>query len=369
MAAMKGRDLARQGIAELEIFQSGKSFAELKKEHGVTEIIRLSANENPLGTSPKAAAAMKEAVDQVYLYPDSKSGELRQKVAAMFGITEDMIVFGNGADNILLMIAQAFLNPGDEAVIADPTFGVYETVIQMMGGQVVKVPLREMTHDLEAMAARITPRTKLVIVCNPNNPTGTIVSREQVAAFLDRVPDHCIVVFDEAYAEFVTDPAYPNTVDYLAGDRNVLVIRTFSKVFGLAGSRVGYAMGPQHLVDILWRAAEPFPVNRLAQAGALAALDDQDFLRRTVAVSEEGKAYLYDAYGKLGMTCVPSATNFIFVDLAMDSRQAAQQLLAEGIIISSGYNWDLPTSARITIGTRAQNEKLIAALGRIKAGN
>lgn len=360
-----GTKLARRGIDELIAYVPGKPMEEVQKEYGLTEIIKLASNENPLGTSPKALEAMQQALSGTNLYPEGSSRKLRQKVADKFGIHESMVIFSNGADNILLLIAQGFINEGDEVIIGDPTFSVYETATKIMGGHIVKVPLKNLTYDLAAIAEKITDKTKLIFVCNPNNPTGTLVTEEQVARLMEKVPEHCAVVFDEAYAEFVGDKDYPQTIQYVHGQRNVLIVRTLSKIFGLAGVRVGYAMGPEHMIEVLRKVTEPFPVNRLAQAGGLAALDDQEFLHKVLEVTAQGKQYLYQEFSKLGLSYAPSHTNFIFVDLGMDSQVVFKKLLEQGIIIRPGNIWDLPTYARITVGTMEQNEKFIKALTEV----
>jgi len=366
MGDTTGTNLARHGINDLIAYVPGKPVEEVKREYGLSEIIKLASNENPLGTSPKALEAMKQAINDCCLYPEGSSIMLRQKVAASFGINEDMVIFGNGADNILLMIAQSFINEGEEVIIGDPTFSVYETVTRIMGGKVVKVPLQGYTHDLPSITEKINEKTKIVFVCNPNNPTGTIVTEEQVERFMDLVPSRCVVVFDEAYAEFVNQQHYPQTIKYIQEQKNVLLVRTFSKIFGLAGVRVGYAVGPKHLIDILRKVVEPFPVNRLAQAGALAALDDTEFVHKVLEVNQKGREYLYEQFSQLDMPYCPSQTNFIFVNLGMDSQYVFKKLLEKGIVIRPGNIWSLPDFARITIGTMEQNEKLIAALTEIK---
>lgn len=360
-----GAKFARNGINELIAYVPGKPVEEVVKEYGVTEIIMLAANENPLGTSPKAKEMMQQMISNVYMYPEGSSFALREKIAANYGINDNMVILGNGADNILFMIAQAFVNQGDEVIIGDPTFSVYETTTLIMGGNVVKVPLKDFTYDLSALAERITDKTKLIFVCNPNNPTGTIVSEEEVAKFMDVVPKDCIVVFDEAYLEYVDSSDFPKTIKYVNEQRNVLIVRTLSKVYGLAGLRVGYAVGPEYLIHVLRKVVEPFPVNRMAQAGALGALDDNEFLETVLSVTKEGKEYLIKEFTKLGMAYAPSQTNFVFVDLGVDAQEVAKELLKEGIIIRPGNIWDLPTFARITIGTLKQNEKLIQALTKI----
>jgi len=365
MDKMMGTNLARQGIDDLIAYVPGKPMEEVQKEYGLTEIIKLASNENPLGTSPKALLAMQQALGDTNLYPEGSSRKLREKVAAKYGINEDMVIFSNGADNILLLIAQGFISEGDEVIIGDPTFSVYETAVRIMGGKLIKVPLYNLTYDLSAIAKKITEKTKLIFICNPNNPTGTIVTEEEVAGFMDMVPTDCVVVFDEAYAEFVGEKSYPQTIKYVKAQRNVLIVRTLSKVFGLAGVRVGYAVGPEHMINILRKVVEPFPVNRIAQAGGLAALEDTEFLNKVLSVTEEGRQYLYQEFTKLGMKYTPSNTNFIFVDLGMDAQVVFKKLLERGVIIRPGNIWNLPNHARITIGTMEQNEKFIKALKEV----
>lgn len=365
MDKMVGTKLVRKGINELIAYVPGKPMEEVQKEYGLTEIIKLASNENPLGTSPKALEAMHQALGETNLYPEGSSRKLRQKVAANFEIDENMVIFSNGADNILLLIAQGFISEGDEVIIGDPTFSVYESVTKIMGGKLIMVPLQNSTYDLAAIAQQITDKTKLIFICNPNNPTGTIVTEEEVARFMDVVPTDCVVVFDEAYAEFAGDKNFPQTIKYVNAQRNVLIVRTLSKIFGLAGARVGYAIGPEHLIDILRKVVEPFPVNKLGQAGGLAALGDTEFFNQVLDVTNQGKEYLYQEFSKLGMAYAPSNTNFIFVDLGMDGQVVFKKLLEKGIIIRPGNIWNLPTSARITIGTMEQNEKFIKALKEV----
>jgi len=358
--------LARRGIADIAIFGHGKPIEEMQVEMGLPEIIQLDCNENPLGPSPKAVEAMAAEMAKGHIYPEAGCTLLRRKLAQRFGISEDEVILGNGADNILTMIAQAFINEGDEAVMAYPTFGVYENVVKIMGGRVVRVPLQDFTHDLAAILGAITPRTKLVFVCNPNNPTGTVVTPAAAADFLARVPAHCLVVWDEAYGEFLSPEYAMDFKSYIRQGRNLLVIRTFSKIYGLAGTRVGYAFGAKDIIDTLAQVVEPFAVNRLAQAGALAALDDEEFLLRTKEINAAGKEFFYRRFTELGLKHVPSQTNFVLVDLGMDALAAKEKMLARGIMIRPGGGWGLPTWARVTVGTAEQNKKFIAALAEIR---
>jgi len=276
-----------------------------------------------------------------------------------------MVVISNGADNLILMIASAFVNEGDEVVMADPTFPVYTNVTQIMGGKPIKVKLKDFTHDLDTMLNRVTRKTKLVFVCNPNNPTGTTISLESFDYFLSQLPKRVIVILDEAYGDFVEDAFYPNGLDYIREKRQVIVLRTFSKVYGLAGLRIGFALGREDLVDCLYQVRDPFPVHRLAQVAAVAALNDEDHAIRSIQLVYEGKRYLYRELDRTGLSYVPSQANFIFIDFERDSEEIFQALLKEGIIIRPGKMWGYPTFARVTIGRMEDNQRFIKALKKI----
>jgi histidinol-phosphate aminotransferase len=263
------------------------------------------------------------------------------------------------------MIANAFVNEGDEVMMADPTFSVYTNVTQMMGGKPIKIKLRDFTHDLESMLKKVSGRTKLVFICNPNNPTGTTVSLEAFNHFLSKLPKRVIVVLDEAYGDFVEDAFYPNGLDYIKERRQLIVLRTFSKVYGLAGLRIGYALGREDLIDCLYQVRDPFPVHRLAQVAAVAALKDEDHAIRSIQLVYEGKRYLYKELDRMGLSYVPSQANFIFIDFEKNSGDIFKTLLEEGIIIRPGKVWGYPTFARVTIGRMEDNRRFIKALKKI----
>ena len=360
--------LVRRGILEIEPYVPGKAIEEVQAELGLERIIKLASNENPLGPSPKAVGVMRNELKHVHLYPEGSCTALRQKMASRLGIAEDMVTFSNGADNGILLLGQAFVNEGDEVVMADPTFLVYETVARLMGGRPFHVKLRQGVHDLDGMLKKVTPKTKLLFVCNPNNPTGTAVTRDELDDFVAALPDHAILVLDEAYFEFASMGDSPDGLRYIKQGRNVIVLRTFSKMYGLAGLRVGYALGRRELVAALDRVREPFPVSRVAQAGALAALDDEAFKQKVLKNNEKGKTYLYKAFKTMGLDYFPTQTNFIFVDFKRDSREVCESLLRRGIIIRSGYPWGYPTHGRVTIGTMEENRMFIDALREILSG-
>jgi len=357
--------LARKGILRIAPYIAGKSIEEVEKEFGTKKWIKLASNENLLGPSPKAIEAMSQELHTIYLYPDGPCPLLRQALAQKFSLSEKMVVISNGADNLILMIANAFVNEGDEVVMADPTFPVYTNVTQIMGGKVIKVKLKDYTHDLSGMLKKVNRKTKLVFICNPNNPTGTTVSQESFSQFLYELPARVIVILDEAYGDFVEDAFYPNGLDYVKAKRQMIVLRTFSKVYGLAGLRIGYALGREDLVDCLYQVRDPFPVHRLAQVAAVAALNDQEHALRSIQMVYEGKRYLYKELDKMGLLYVPSQANFVFIDFEKDSNEIFQALLREGIIIRPGKTWGYPTCARVTIGRTEDNQRFIKALRKI----
>ncbi|MBM4278167.1 MAG: histidinol-phosphate transaminase [Deltaproteobacteria bacterium] len=356
--------MARKNILKIASYIPGKSIEEVQKEYGAKRWVKLASNENVLGPSPKAIEAVRKELSTVHLYPEGPCSILRQAIGQKFSLPEKRVVISNGADNLILMIACAFVNEGDEVIMADPTFSVYANVTQIMGGKPVRVKLKGFTHDLEGMLKRVNRKTKLVFVCNPNNPTGTIVHRESFDSFLSGLPSQVIVVLDEAYGEFVEDPCNPDGLNYV-GKKQVILLRTFSKVYGLAGLRIGYALGREDLIGCLYQVREPFPVHRLAQAAAVAALNDKEHAIRSIQMVYEGRRYLYKELDRIGLSYVPSQANFIFIDFKKDSEDVFRALLREGIIIRPGKTWGYPTFGRVTIGTMADNQRLIRSLRKI----
>jgi len=356
-------NLARRGILEMSPYIPGKPVEEVQKEYGLTDIIKMASNENPLKTSPLAMAAMKEELEKTHMYPEGSSPTVRAALSKELRIPENNILVASGGDHVITLMCLAFVNEGEEVLTCKPSFKTYEQGTALAGGKLVCVPLnKDLAFDLDAMAAAINERTKMIFLCNPNNPTSTIVRRKEVEAFLDKVPDHCIVVFDEAYFEYVTDPDYPNGLDYLRQGHNVMVIRTFSKLYGLAGTRVGYGIAPDHLMDILSRTLPPFPVTRVAQAGAVAALRDTEFVKLVIDENERGCKYLCAQFDRLGLTYAEPHANFIFVDTKVQVSELYPQLLQNGIIVRPCNPWGYPTCIRVTIGTMEENEFFIKTL-------
>ncbi|MCL1816982.1 MAG: histidinol-phosphate transaminase [Clostridiales bacterium] len=363
-----GSRLAREGIMQLSPYVAGKPMEEVEAEYGVKVLAKLASNENPLGVSPKAVEAMTKEMKNCFMYPEGSSPRVRRKLALRLGVPEGQIFLATGGDHILTLLGNAFISQGEEVIMGAPSFYTYTLSTLTMGGVLVKVPLKNHVYDLDAILDAITPKTKLIFFCNPNNPTGTIVHKTKVAEFMSKVPDHCVVVFDEAYFEFINDPAYGNGVeDYVKKGANVVVLRTFSKLYGLAGLRIGYAVAAEHLAPVLGRVMPPFPVNRLAQVAAEAALDDTDFVDAVVKNNNEGRAYLNAEFDKLSMRYAPSYGNFIFVDIGMPAPVANEELLKRGIVIRPGQQWGCETYVRVSIGTPAENEAFIEALKAVKA--
>lgn len=354
----------RPNIARLTQYRHGKSAAEVARELGITGMIKLSSNENSLGPSPKAFEAMRAFAQNMNRYPDAGSYDLQHALAERLGVTPECLVFGNGSDDIIHLLGITFLGECDEVVQAHPSFVRYEAAATLNNSICHLVPLTaDWVHDLDAMAARINQRTRLVFITNPNNPTGTIVGAEALERFISQIPERVITVIDEAYYEYAAgDPEYPDSLPYVRNNGNVVVLRTFSKAYGLAGIRIGFGVMRPEIAGWLNRTREPFNVNLMAQAAAVAALNDQEHVSNTVAMNEAGKAQFYSALDALGLPYVRTHGNFIWFDTTRDSREVYDQLLRKGVITRTGDIFGAPSHLRVTIGTREENCKLLNAL-------
>lgn len=348
-------------IQSLTPYVPGKPIDELQRELGLTRVIKLASNENPLGPSPKAVAALAGESDTLHRYPDGGGYRLRQALADRWKVTRDHIILGNGSDEILGLLARTFLAPGDEAVMADHTFVIYKMEVTAAHGKPVVVPLTNWTHDVGAMARAITARTRLLFLCNPNNPTGTMVSADAVDRLMAQVPPDVIVVFDEAYLEYVRDPQFPDTIAYVKQGRNAIVLRTFSKIYGLAGLRIGYGIATPEINNFLNRVRPPFNANSLAQRAALAALEDDEHVAKSRAVNAAGMEQLRQGLDRLGLAAIPSQANFLYFDVKRDGRQVFEALLREGIIVRHIEG----TMLRVTIGRVEDNTAFLQALTKV----
>ena len=354
-------------IAKLRPYVPGKPIEEVQRELGLSDVIKLASNENPLGPSPRALEALLLTAAGVALYPEGSAPALRRAVSDAMHMPENTLVFGNGSDEVLHLLSLSFLEPGDEIVQGDPSFSMYEIYAAQCNAVPVKVPLKNFTHDLDAMADAITSKTRIVYIANPNNPTGTLVRQAEVERFLARVPENVIVVLDEAYDEYVTDAEKPDLRPFVRDGRNVMILHTFSKAYGLAGLRVGYGITRPEIAEVLNRVRSPFNVNLPAQAAATAALADTAHVAETVKLNAAGLHYFYSEFEKMGLSYVPSEGNFVLVDVKRDSREIFENLQQKGVIIRAAYGMGLPQFIRVSTGTMAQNERFIAALRDVLA--
>ena len=350
-----------KNIASLVPYSPGKPLDELERELGISNAVKLASNENSLGPSPKAQAVLAEQVGQLHVYPDGGAHYLRRALAERWKVDPAQIVVGNGSDEVISLLVKAFVAPGEEAVMADDTFVMYKLAVQGGHGVPVEVPLKDWRHDLPSMARAITDNTRLVFVCNPNNPTGTMVSKGEVDAFMEAVPDDVIVVFDEAYYEYVRSNEYPESLQYVKQNRPVVVLRTFSKIYGLAGLRVGYGISTLEIMDYVNRVRPPFNSNSLAQAAALAALDDEEHVAKSRAMNVTEMGVLEKELTKLGLSPIPSQANFIYFDTKRDGRNVFNALLQKGVIVRHIKG----SMIRVTVGQAFENLRFLEALQEV----
>jgi len=361
---MSSTHKANPWLESLVAYDPGKPIEETARELGLEpgDIIKLASNENPLGPSPKAVEAMQLALEKAHLYPDGGGYALRTAIADKFSLEKDNVILGNGSNEIIELVGHGFLQPGDEIIAAEHAFVVYKLMATLFGANTIEVPDPGFVHDLDAMAAAITPKTRELFIANPNNPTGTLVDEETIDRFMDKVPDHVIVIFDEAYYEFLSEA--PNTLKYVKEGRNVIVMRTFSKIQGLAGLRIGYGLGPAHLLEVLQKCRQPFNANAIAQAGALAGLLDSEHQERTKTMTDQGRAYLEGAFAEMDLEYVPSQANFVLVKVG-DGDAVFQSLLKKGMIVRAMRTYKLPEWIRVSVGTMEQNQRCIDLLKEV----
>lgn len=357
-------DHANPALRDFKVYEPGKPIEETARELGAEarDIIKLASNENPLGPSPKALAAMRAALNDLHLYPDGGGYYLRGALAKKLDVERENLILGNGSNEIIEFLGHAFLKPGDEIITSQHAFVAYKLIAAILGAETIETPSPDYRHDLPAMIAAITPRTRLIFVANPNNPTGTLASQAEIDRFIEKLPTNIIAVFDEAYFEYVDNP--PDALRFVREGRNVIVLRTFSKIAGLAGVRVGYGIARPELIEVLQKTRQPFNTNSLAQIAALAALEDDEHLQRTKRLTSEGRVYFQEQLSKMKVEFIPSTANFVLVRVG-DGNAAFKALLQKKIIVRALKGYDLPEWVRISIGTMEQNQKCIAALREI----
>ncbi len=356
--------IPRKAVLNVKPYLPGKPIEEVKRELGLQDVIKMASNENPLGPSPKAMDAIKKYVGSINRYPEGGCFYLRGAVAKRLKIKPEQLIFGNGSDELIELTLKAFVNEGDEVIVAKPTFLMYEVASTAHGAKIKVVPMRYFKYDLRAMKDEVNKNTRVVFIANPDNPNGTYVARYELENFLKGLPEETIVFLDEAYCDFVEEQDYPNGLEYLR-ENNLIVTRTFSKAYGLAGLRVGYGVSSPEIIKYMEAVRDPFNVNSLGQIGAIAALKDKDFLSKSKKAVREGKKFLYSELKAMGTRYVPSVTNFILIELGPKSGEIAERLLKKGVIVRNMKSWGMENFMRVTVGKEAENKRFIRELKKI----
>lgn len=360
------KKLIRDNVLKIEHYQPGLPIEVLKKELDLgREICKLASNENSLGPSPLAISAVKESLEDGHLYPDNSCIFLRDRISDYLGISPKTLSIGNGTTELIFLMGVAFLDPGDTFIISESSFIMAKIVAQVMDSRLIEVPLKEYRHDLDTILKTITSDTKIVYLDNPMNPIGTLITQEEVSEFMGKIPEDIVVAFDEAYYEYVNKDGYPNTLKYIEEGRNVIVFRTFSKLYGLAGLRVGYCAAKEDFTNAIQRVSPPFAVNRFAQIGAAAALEDKEHIKKTKEVNESGKKFLYENFDKMSVFYIPSETNFVTIDVKKDAEGICEELQKSNVIVRPLTMYGKPTFLRVTVGTQEQNKRFIDAFKEI----
>jgi histidinol-phosphate aminotransferase len=355
----------RKNIINLVSYQPGKPIEELKRELKLENIIKLASNENPLGASQKAKSAISRALGQINRYPEGSCFYLRQALSGKLRLKPNMLIFGNGSDELIDIIIKTFVEEGENIVTADITFLEYEIIARILGRKIIKVGLRDFRYDLNAILKKINKKTKVIFIANPNNPTGTYVRKAELDEFISRVPKRVVVVLDEAYDIFVDVNDFPRSLDYLKKKENLIILKTFSKAYGLAGLRIGYGLARPNLISYMERVRPPFNVNFLAQVGAAAALEDRDYIKKTRRIVLREKVYLYTELEKLGLRFIPSVANFILVDAGKSGKRLYKQMLKFGVIVRDMQQYGLHNFIRVTIGRPSENRRFIEVLKKV----
>jgi histidinol-phosphate aminotransferase len=352
----------RKEILGLGVYKAGKPISEVKRELGLEEVIKLASNENPLGCSSRVKVALKELIDETNMYPDASNYELKDVLSNKLGVSPQQVFCSTGSDSLIRVICNTFLEPGDEAIMAEITFPRYEAATTLMGATSIIIPMDNNGLHIEKMVDAITENTKIIWFCNPNNPTGTIFTKAEFVNVLTRIPDHVLIIMDEAYIEYVTSQEFPNSLEFLKDYPNMIILRTFSKAYGLASLRCGYGIASEELTSYFNRVIGPFDVNLYAQKAAVAAIKDEEFLKLVFETNVSGKEYLYEQFKLMNLPYIETNANFVMVDTKTDDKEVFDKLLRKGIIIRPGYLLGMPGWLRVTIGTEKQNQLFIKAL-------
>lgn len=358
------KNLVRKNILDIKSYEPGKPIEELERELGISGVVKMASNENPLGPSKKAIRAMKKAIRTVNRYPDGNCYYLKAALSKDLNVSQQNLIIGNGSNEIIELTLRAFVNKGEEVIMSEPSFLIYNIATQVVDGLPVVIPLEDFKVDLDSIRRAITSRTKLIFVDNPNNPTGKSVGETEVERFLERLPNTVIVVFDEAYNEFVERGDFPDTIRYI-GRKNIIILRTFSKAHGLSGLRIGYGIAEKEIIQFMERVRQPFNVNSVAQIAAIASLQDKNHIARSQLVISEGKQFLYSNLDSMGLNYLKSDTNFILIDVGRSGREVFEKMLKEGVIVRDMDAYKLNNYIRVTIGTMQENKRFIKALKKV----
>lgn len=357
---------ARKTIQNIHPYTPGKPIWELQNELGLSQVIKLASNENPLGPSPKALEAIRDTLADIHRYPDASSSNLRQAIASRLDMKPEQFIMTNGGDELITLVSEAFLEPGDEIIVLSPSFSEYEFGAHLMGARIISVPLGEQfTFDPDAIIEAVTERTKILCLCSPNNPTGTYLSKSVLHHLLDVLPKHILVLFDAAYSQYASAADYTNGLEFVRAGYPIVVLQTFSKIYGLAGLRVGFGAAPEDIIRHILKVKEPFNVNALAQSAAAAALQDLGHVHLSVQSNIKGRMQLYRAFEELRLPFIESMSNFVLVELGPKAKTIYEQLLIKGIIVRYGGTWNLPFHVRVSVGTESENAAFIQELTNI----
>ena len=360
------KKLIRDAVFKIEQYEPGKSIEVIKRDLALEgEICKLASNENPLGPSPLAIQAIKRSLTEGHIYPDNNCQDLKEKLSEYIGISPLNIRIGNGTTELIYLMGLTFLNQGDTFIMSESSFIMGKVVAQLMESKLVEVPMKNYRHDLDAVLREITKETKIVYIDNPMNPIGTMITQKEVSEFMEKIPPDVIVAFDEAYYDYVDRDDYPKTLKFVEEKRNVIIFRTFSKLYGLAGLRIGYCLAKEDFIEAIRRVSPPFTVNRLAQVGAAAALKDQRHRKKTRQINKSGKRFLYRFFEEMSVFYIPSETNFVTLDLEIDAQKVCERLKRRGVIVRPLTMYGKPTFIRVTVGTPKQNQKFIEAFQEI----
>ncbi len=363
------KPVMRSCLDKIKPYVPGKPVEEVERELGLKNVIKMASNENPLGPSLRAVETMRSNLKKMHIYPDGNCYYLKEALAAKLNLKTDQLIFGNGSDEILSFLTLDYINQGDEAVMVNPSFSEYDFAMRLMGGTPRQVPLvgPDFSYDFEAILEAVNEKTRLVFICSPNNPTGSIVKKKDLDSFIERLPDNVLLVLDQAYIEYVDNEDHPTGLDYVEQGMPVILLRTFSKLYGLAGLRIGYGIAPAEIISELNRVREPFNVNAMAQVAALGALKDNYHLERSRKLVGESRKQFVEGLSEMGLKPVPDQANFCFIDLKVDSREVFKAMMQKGVIVRTGDIFGFPTYIRVTYGTEEQNKRFLAALKEVLA--